>query len=266
MRADVYLSEHGYVKSRQNAKVLIEKGAVTIDGHTVKKASENIDEALPHNVDVLKERFVCRGGLKLEAALEAFSFNPSGLTCIDIGASTGGFTDCLLSHGAKKVYAVDAGHGQLDPSLAGRDDVVNIEGYNARNLLRGDFPVLFDLAVMDVSFISQTYILPGVFDVLTGDGVLISLIKPQFEAGRAAIGKNGIVRRPEDRAASIERVLDSAEENGLFCTGLIVSPIEGGDGNIEYLAIFRHGIKRLIGKNEIRTVAAARKGLHDLQF
>ena len=262
MRADVYLAEHGFAKSRQNAKVLIEKGSVTLDGKTVKKPSENVDENTEHKVDVTQEKFVCRGGLKLEGALDSFGFDPSGLVCIDIGASTGGFTDCLLSRGAVKVYSVDAGHGQLDPSLASRDDVVNVEGYNARYLSRADFPVTFDLAVMDVSFISQTYIHRGICDVLKCDGVLISLIKPQFEAGRAAIGKNGIVRRPEDRAAAIERVLSSAEEVGLFCTGLDVSPIEGGDGNTEYLAIFRRDGKRLIGKNEIKAVCAARKVSH----
>lgn len=260
MRADAFLSERGYTKSRQSAKMLIEKGAVTLDGKKVKKPSENIDEGAEHSVEIVKERYVCRGGLKLEKALDSFSVDPSGLTCIDIGASTGGFTDCLLSRGAKFVYAVDAGHGQLDISLAERDNVKSIEGYNARYMKRSDFPVLFDLAVMDVSFISQTYIFGGICDVLKPDGRLISLIKPQFEAGRTALGKNGVVKRVEDRAAALEKVLSAAEQTGLFCTAISVSPIEGGDGNIEYLALFERSGKRLIGKNEIKSVVRAAGG------
>lgn len=237
-RADVYLCAAGYAKSRSAAKALIEKGSVTLDGRTLKKASELIDETSEHTVLVENEPFVCRGGLKLDGALSAFGTDVTGKICIDIGASTGGFTDCLLSHGAKKVYAVDSGHGQLDRSLATRDDVVNIEGYNARNLKKTDFDTDFDIAVMDVSFISQTYIHAGIADVLRDDGVLISLIKPQFEAGKNAVGKNGIVRKKEDRESAIRRVAESAASCGLYCRDIIRSPIDGGDGNIEYLALF----------------------------
>ena len=238
IRADLFLSQNGYVKSRQNAKALIEGGKVMIDGKEVKKASELLDETAIHSVEVVRDKYVCRGAYKLEGALDAFRFSPAGLRCIDIGASTGGFTDVLLQRNASVVYAVDSGHGQLDGVLAADERVVNIEGYNARNLKRSDFPFLFQLAVMDVSFISQTYIHCGVVNVLDDDGILISLIKPQFEAGRGAVGKNGIVKRKEDREAAVLRVLNGAKEAGLFCKNIIRSPIDGGDGNIEYLALF----------------------------
>ena len=238
MRVDIYLAENGYVKSRQSAKNLIEGGKVVLDGRRVEKPSEQIDETSEHEISVEKEKYVCRGAFKLEGALDSFLITPRGMTCIDIGASTGGFTDVLLQRGAEKVYAVDSGHGQLALSLACDGRVVNIEGYNARNLSKSDFPCLFDIAVIDVSFISQTYMHRGIAEVLRDDGLLVSLIKPQFEAGRGAIGKNGIVKKREDREAAILRVVESAEQNGLFCKALIRSPIEGGDGNIEYLAYF----------------------------
>ncbi len=237
-RADLYLFDCGYVSSRQSAKALIEKGSVTIDGKIVKKPSEQVSEELEHKVEIVKEKYVCRGGLKLEAALESFDISVGGFTCIDIGASTGGFTDCLLQHGAKKIYAVDSGHGQMNKELSLRDDVVSIEGYNARNLSVNDFPEKFNLAVMDVSFISQTYILPNITALLTTNGALVSLIKPQFEAGRSAVGKNGIVKSVKDRRNAILRVLLCAKESGFVCVGLCTSPILGGDGNTEFLAYF----------------------------
>lgn len=238
MRADIYLFEYGYTKSRSAARALIDGGGVRIDGVIVKKASEQIDESSEHDIELEAERFVCRGGLKLEHALEVFGIDVGGSVCIDIGASTGGFTDCLLSRGAKKVYAVDSGHGQLAPSLLARDDVVNIEGYNARDLKKEDFDLLFDIAVMDVSFISQTYMHGGIYSVTSDEGLLISLIKPQFEAGREAVKKGGIVKSASDRERAILRVIDSAAAVGFFCAGILRSPIDGGDGNMEYLALF----------------------------
>ena len=186
-------------------------------------------------------KYVGRGGLKLEKALDVFSVDVTGVCAIDVGASTGGFTDCLLQNGAAKVYAVDSGEGQLAPKLLNDARVVNMEKYNARNLVSTDFPTAPDLAVMDVSFISQTLILPALSGILKENGVLISLIKPQFEAGRQAIGKNGIVKSEEDRRAAMERVIDAAAACGLACFGLDVSPILGGDGNTEYIAAFRKG-------------------------
>ncbi len=238
MRVDIYLAQNGYVKSRSSAKELIEKGKITIDGRLLKKSSETVDEAIEHTVEVVKEKYVCRGALKLEGAIDKFGITPEGFVCIDIGASTGGFTDLLLKRGATKVVALDSGHGQLDPSLLDDERVVNIEGYNARNLNKNDFSDDFDMAVMDVSFISQTYIHRGISEVLSHNGILISLIKPQFEAGRAAVGKGGIVKKKEDRETAITKVIESAEIYGLFCRDIMRSPIDGGDGNIEYLAVF----------------------------
>ncbi len=241
MRADLFLSEFGYVKSRQNAKVLIEGGKVTLDGRVLLKPSEQIDENAEHSVEIIKEKYVCRGGYKLEAALERFSELASvkGAVCIDIGASTGGFCDCLLQNGAQKVFAVDSGHGQLDGSLMQNEKVVNIEGYNARNLDAKDFPCKMDIATMDVSFISQTLILPSIPNVLKSGGVLFSLIKPQFEVGREHVGKNGIVKNVKKRDESVRYVIDFAQNYGFELLGKIESPIKGGDGNTEFMAVFR---------------------------
>ena len=259
MRADIYLFSNGHTKSRKQAKDLIDAGAVTVDGKTVKKASEEIDEAAEHDVQIVKtEKYVSRGGLKLEAALDAFSVNVNGAVALDIGASTGGFTDCLLKRGAKSCVAVDSGHGQLDSSLLCDSRVTSYEKYNARELTVDIIPEGADVAVMDVSFISQTLIIGRLPDILKENGCFISLIKPQFEAGRAAIGKGGLVRSRADREAAVFRVIDFARGVGLFCTGLIVSPIKGGDGNTEYLAIFKKKgdpisndtVKRIVGEKQ----------------
>ena len=195
MRVDLYLYKFGFTRSRQKAQDAISAGGVTIDGQVISKASLDIDETVEHCVQISEAcPYVGRGGLKLEGALNAFQIDVAGLTAVDIGASTGGFTDCLLRKGAKKVYAIDSGFGQLADSLQTDTRVVSIERFNARDLSVETLGEQCDLAVMDVSFISQTYILPGVAAVLKSGGCFVSLIKPQFEAGRSAIGKNGIVR------------------------------------------------------------------------
>ena len=237
MRADTFLAQEGYAESRTRAARLISEGKIIIDGKTVQKASEEIAEG-EHTVEITKEDlYVGRGGLKLEAALESFKVDVIGKKCIDVGASTGGFTDCLLQKGAGFVFAIDSGRGQLHPRLLNDERVINIEGYNARELSRDELG-LFDVAVMDVSFISQTLIHKALSDVLYDGAIFISLIKPQFESGRSALGKNGIVKNAKDREKAIIRVLESAIINGLEPKGLIKSPIEGGDGNREYLACF----------------------------
>ncbi|MBE6550205.1 MAG: TlyA family RNA methyltransferase [Ruminococcaceae bacterium] len=239
MRADIYLFSNGFAKSRSHAKNLIDEGSVKIDGKVIDKPSLDILET-EHRVEITDtQKYVSRGGLKLEAALDAFAVNVDGMRAIDIGASTGGFTDCLLQRGVKSVVCVDSGIGQLDTRIASDERVKNIEKYNARELSRDIISDGADIAVMDVSFISQTLILPRVKDVLTENGCLISLIKPQFEAGRAAIGKGGIVKDKKDRLASILRVRDSGASVGLYMTGLIISPITGGDGNVEFLGYFK---------------------------
>ena len=238
MRLDLAIVEKGLASTRTRAKAVIEEGAVLVNGKHVSKPSYEI---LPtDNVEVTLSsalRYVSRGGLKLEAALQAFSVDPTGCVAIDVGASSGGFTDCLLKKGAKKVYAVDSGSNQLVPSLQADTRVVAMENCNARYLDKSLFPDV-TLAVMDVSFISQTMILPSVAGILPQGGKLISLIKPQFEVGRSLIGKGGIVRNEAARKSAIERVKDAAASLGLRNLGVIDSPISGGDGNVEYLAYF----------------------------
>ncbi len=238
-RIDIYLFQNGFAKSREAARRSIESGLVTVDGKIVKKASEKIDEMKEHSIECINALpYVGRGGLKLEAALDSFSIDPSNSVCIDIGASTGGFTDCLLKRGASKVYAVDSGRDQLDVELRNDPRVVSIEGVNARFLNRDIIPETADIIVMDVSFISQTLILPRLPQFLDDDGCAVTLIKPQFECGREAVGKGGIVKKPEYRLGAVRRVVNTASELGLHLCDLIRSPVVGGDGNIEFLALF----------------------------
>lgn len=239
MRADVFLTEGGYVSSRQRARTLIERGLVTVDGVCIKKPSQPISDG-EHTVLVSDDLpYVGRGGLKLEAALDAFSLSVEGLFALDIGASTGGFTDCLLQRGAASVCAVDSGAGQLADKLASNPRVVSLEHTNARDLTLDQIGgEAVDLIVMDVSFISATYILPRFKALLKKNGRAICLIKPQFEVGRTLLGKGGIVRDPEAHRYAVERVFETARTVGLTPVGLIASPIEGGDGNREFLACF----------------------------
>ena len=239
MRIDVYLTERGYAPSRKRAQDLIDAGAVILDGQTVKKSSMPVNEEVPHEVRVEELfRYVSRGGLKLEGALNAFGLNVNRKKAVDIGASTGGFTDCLLKRGAASVVAVDSGSGQLHESLRSDRRVVCVEQFNARELSVEVTGGPCDFAVMDVSFISQTYLIPAVVSVLREGGEFVSLIKPQFEAGKSALGKGGIVRNSAYRYLAIKRVLECALASGLDPMGVIPSPIEGGDGNREYLAYF----------------------------
>jgi len=256
MRVDLYLFQNGYAKSRSRAKELIEAQSVKINGAFVKRPSDDVNECAENKVEILSTlAFVSRGGLKLEAALDRFDISVEGLKALDIGASTGGFTDCLLQRGAVSVIAVDSGENQLDQSLLKDARVICVEKYNARYMKASDFPYLPDLAVMDVSFISQTLIHSSLSAVLKDGGLLISLIKPQFEAGPAAIGKKGIVKQKKDREAAIKRVLCSAESCGLGCFALMRSPITGGDGNIEFLAAFRKGEPMKINTQVIKNIA-----------
>lgn len=239
MRLDLYLSANGFCKSRSRAKELIVSGAVTVGGKTVTKPSYEVSDGDDVACDTAAGcRYVSRGGLKLERALEYFGISPEGLVCADIGASTGGFTDCLLQHGAARVYAVDSGTAQLDPSLSADPRVVSLENLNARYITADDIGCKCSLAVMDVSFISQTKLFSAITEILMPGGVLISLIKPQFEVGRSGIGKGGIVKDQKKRLAAIDNVCECAELHGLACRGTVLSPIEGGDGNTEYLACF----------------------------
>ena len=237
MRIDVYLFEKGYAISRTRARMMIEAGDVSVNGIPVLRPAFAVEG--DEDIQVTDSlRYVSRGGLKLEAALDAFSVSPHGRAVLDIGASSGGFTDCVLQRGAKLVYAVDSGSGQLVPSLRTDPRVICRENCNARYLKAGDFAERPTLAVMDVSFISQTLIHPAVSAVLPSGGEFIALIKPQFEAGRAAVGRGGIVKKESDRRASVARVVASAQACGFQSMGVIPSPILGGDGNTEYLGYF----------------------------
>ena len=239
MRADLYLFKNGYSKSREKARTLIESGCVKINSVTVKKPSFDIDENTDISVridDVCP--FVSRGGMKLDKILSDIKLDVSGFTALDIGASTGGFTDCLLQRGAALVYAVDSGHGQLDEKIINDKRVISIEGFNARNIADGTIPENIDIEVVDVSFISQSYILPEAVKLLKPDGVYIGLIKPQFEAGRENISKGGIVKDKKARYASVMRIIECARQNSILPFAFIESPIKGGDGNTEYLCAF----------------------------
>lgn len=237
MRIDLYLVEHGFCESRNKAARLIGEGKIYLDGRAVTKASLDVRDGY-HEINITEqEKYVGRGGLKLEGALDFFNFDVSGKKCIDVGASTGGFTDCLLQRGAASVCAVDSGKGQLHSKLLDDIRVTSIEGFNARALDPEAFGY-FDLAVTDVSFISQTLLHAPISSVLKDGGAFITLIKPQFEAGKSALGKNGIVKAPKDRENAVLRVIESAELCGFALQGITRSPIVGGDGNREYLALF----------------------------
>lgn len=238
MRLDKYLTEQGFAQSRTRAARLIETGKVSVDGKTITKSSYEINPDA--TIAVAKDDcpYVSRGGLKLEGALKAFEIHPEGMVCADVGASTGGFTDCLLQRGAVKVYAIDSGKDQLYPSLRDDPRVVSMEGCNARYLLPQTLGEQVDLVVTDVSFISQTLLHGAIASILKDSGIFVSLIKPQFEAGRENLGKGGIVKNPKVRREAARRVLASAMATGLAPIEVIPSPITGGDGNIEYLAYF----------------------------
>ena len=258
MRLDVYLVEKGLAKSREAAKRMIEEGCVLIDGKTIQKPAYAVDENIADKIEAKDPlAYVGRGGLKLEAALSAFDLDVRGMTALDVGASTGGFTDCLLQKGVEKVFALDAGHDQLHPSLRKDTRVVSLEGQNARSMTPELFGgTLMDLIVMDVSFISATYLIPLFDSLLKEGGRAIVLVKPQFEVGKAALGKRGIVKDPKAQLAALEKVLACGEDFGLSVLGVMASPILGGDGNREFLALFckESAKKNLLTDADLRRV------------
>lgn len=241
MRLDAFLAERSLCDSRTDAKNFILAGAVTIDGRVVKKPAFDVSGGEDISVDKSGKKYVGRGGLKLEAALSYFDVRVDGRLALDIGASSGGFTDCLLQNGAAHVIAVDSGSGQMVESLRLDQRVTVIEGFNARYMTRDDLEYAPDLAVMDVSFISATLIMPAVMATLAEGGDFICLIKPQFEVGKSGLGKGGIVKSEKTRTAAVNGVVDFARNIGFSLVALKQSPIIGGDGNIEYLAHFKNG-------------------------
>lgn len=239
-RADVALCLAGLCESRSKARALIKEGAVLANGIPVEKPSELVGEDVQLSLTEAASADVSRAGQKLRAALSAFEIDPKGMIFADIGASTGGFTQCLLEKGAVKVYAVDVGRDQLHKSLRADPRVVNMEGTNARELGAEDFADVIDGAVMDVSFISQTLIYPALARVLKEGAPLVTLVKPQFEVGRENVGKNGIVKDKNGSlfAAVLLKLKLSAEDNGFTFVKTVPSPIKGSKGNTEYLALF----------------------------
>jgi 23S rRNA (cytidine1920-2'-O)/16S rRNA (cytidine1409-2'-O)-methyltransferase len=237
-RLDVLLVKRELAQSRTQAQRLIRAGLVRVAGQLVDKPGSQV--ALDAEITLqARPRFVSRGGEKLEAALARFGLDVAGTVAADIGASTGGFTDCLLRHGARRVYAIDVGYGQLDWRLRGDERVVVMERTNARYL--EDLPEPIDLVVVDVSFISLGLILPPAVQWLRPKGQVVALVKPQFEAGRREVGKGGVVRDPAVHRAVLERVIQSAGGLGLGLRGLMVSPLRGPAGNVEFLGWWELG-------------------------
>lgn len=239
-RIDKLLVERGLAESRNKAQALVMAGVVLVNERRVDKSSETFSskDVIRIKGETAESKYVGRGGLKLETALKSFDIDPTGFNCIDIGASTGGFTDCLLQHGASRVTTIDVGTNQLVWSLRTDPRVCVRENVNARNLKLDDFDAPFDLAVMDVSFISVTKILPAIIPLLTGNGRIVVLIKPQFEVGRGEVGKGGIVRETEKHDRVVAEVNSFAESIGLVVMGFIDSPILGAEGNKEFLALY----------------------------
>jgi 23S rRNA (cytidine1920-2'-O)/16S rRNA (cytidine1409-2'-O)-methyltransferase len=241
-RIDKLLVEKGFAESRTKAQAMVMAGVVLVAEQRVDKPSEQF----PTNVQIRikrsedpTSRYVGRGGLKLEAALQEFQLNVTGFVCLDVGASTGGFTDCLLQHGAAQIVALDVGHNQIDWRLRTDPRVEVREGVNARFLKAEDFASKFDLVVVDVSFISLTKVLPAVVPLLKQSGRIITLIKPQFEVGRGEVGSGGIVKDPQKHARVIDEVTKAAGTLGLTLEKVVASPIRGAEGNLEFLALFR---------------------------
>lgn len=234
-RLDVLLVQRGLAASREKAKAVIMAGNVLVDGQREDKAGTMFDDKVQITVKGSQLRYVSRGGLKLEKAMSHFDVTPDGKVCMDIGASTGGFTDCMLQNGAVKVYAVDVGHGQLDWRLRNDPRVVCMEKTNIRYVTPDQIQEPVALASVDVSFISLTKVLLPARELLTGDGEMVCLIKPQFEAGREKVGKKGVVRDSAVHEEVIEKVMAYAVSIGFDVLALEFSPIKGPEGNIEYL-------------------------------
>ena len=255
-RLDILLVRKGLASSREKAKAVIMAGQVYVDGQKEDKAGTLFEETLPVEVRGETLRYVSRGGLKLEKAMETFTVSPAGLVCMDVGASTGGFTDCMLQNGAAKVYAVDVGRGQLDWKLRNDPRVVCMEKTNIRFVTPDQIPEPVAFVSVDVSFISLTLVLPPVRELMAPGAQAVVLIKPQFEAGRDKVGKKGVVRDESVHREVIEKIITFTGDNGFTALGLTWSPVKGPEGNIEYLLWLKkgenrpetEGIKSLIGE------------------
>ena len=234
MRLDVLLVQKGLIPTREKARAYIMAGEIWVNGQRAEKAGSQVEINAELEHRSTRMDYVGRGGYKLEGAAQAFDLNFFDRVVLDVGASTGGYTDYALQHGAKKVYAVDVGYGQLDWSLRNRPEVVVRERVNARYLTPDMFDEAIDIVVMDVSFISVTLIFPALIPLLTPEGEIVTLIKPQFESSKDKVGKKGIVRDPAVHQAVLERCIGAAKDGGLFPSGCCYSPIKGTKGNIEF--------------------------------
>ncbi len=235
VRLDQLLVDRGLARSRARARDAILRGTVSVDGHPASKPGAAVEPGARLTVDDPAGGYVSRSALKLVAGLDAFGFDPAGRDCLDLGASTGGFTEVLLERGARSVTAVDVGHGQLDPSIAADPRVTSLEGLNARDLTAAHLDAAPEAIVCDVSFISLALVLPPALDLAAPGAFLVALVKPQFEVGRERIGKGGLVD-PADGLAAAARLRDWLDGRaGFTVRGLVPSPIRGGDGNLEYL-------------------------------
>lgn len=233
-RLDVLVAEQrGF--SREYAKGCIERGEVSVGGRVISKPGAKFAADAQISITSPDMKYVGRGGYKLEAALEAFAITPSGRVCLDVGASTGGFTDCLLQNGAALVYAVDTGSDQLDDKLRENAHVISREKTDIRSLNAADFEHTPTLCTVDISFISLTKVIPALLQICGAEADFLLLVKPQFEAGRASLNKKGVVRSREEHVRVLREIIAFAEDSGLCISGLCVSPIRGQNGNIEYL-------------------------------
>ena len=240
-RLDVVITERGLVPSRARAQALILAGKVRLNGEVESKAGTQVDPEAMIEIIEPDHPWVSRGALKLVAALDEFEISPEGIDCLDVGASTGGFTDVLLARGARRVIALDVGRGQLDWRLRNDPRVIVLEGVNARHLDAETLPFTAALATVDVSFISLRLIIPSLLPHLAAEALLVCLVKPQFEAGRDQVGKGGIVRDEAVRRETVENTVCYLQGLGLELIGLVESPIRGQKGNLEELAVFRVG-------------------------
>ncbi|MGN0666944.1 MAG: TlyA family RNA methyltransferase [Huintestinicola sp.] len=261
MRLDIYLAEKNMVKSRELSKKIIISGGVEVNGKIVTKPSLDINDNDNVVITADMPKYVGRGGLKLEKALDVFGISVTDKVCIDIGASTGGFTDCMLQRGASFVYAVDVGHDQLDEKLKNDPRVANMEGYNVRYASADDFGRNVDFICCDVSFISLKNVIPAIALLLNEHGTAVMLIKPQFECGKSNIGKGGIVRSDKAIASAIREIAACVNANSLQVCGLDYSPVKGGDGNIEFLMCISRDLEIKEQKVPEIIIESARKNL-----
>ena len=258
-RLDLKLVQLGLVTGRDKAKAVIMAGSVYVNGQKADKAGTEVEEDDRIELRGNSLRYVSRGGLKLEKAFASFPIQVDGAVCMDIGASTGGFTDCMLQNGARKVYAIDVGYGQLAWNLRTDPRVVNLERTNFRHVTKEQIPDPVDFASVDVSFISLTLILPTAYPLLSDGGEMVCLIKPQFEAGKGMVGKKGVVKDPVLHRDTIVKVIDFSFELGFSVLGLTYSPVKGPEGNIEYLVFLKKQQcpKKEINAEQIRLVVEA---------